>query len=275
VERRYTVTGMAGGWDSYRQSGYEQVEGWLEPETLDVLRALADRQAQIGVDGSVVEIGVHHGRLFIGLQLAVPAGTPAVAIDVFGDQQSNIDSSGQGDLRKFEANVRRWSDWSSVVVKEADSQTLKGADVVQLGGCPARLFSVDGGHTAEIVAIDLATAEEALAPGGIIVLDDVFNDEWPGVVVGTLDHLNRGSSLVPFCVGFNKTYLTTSGEHADQYRAVLRDHYARAWRVRHKTTDFNGHPVEWLARTAVTPRTILRRYPAARQAYFAVRRLGR
>ena len=73
------------------------MQGWVEPQTLDILRTLSEAQDGAGVEGAVAEIGVHHGKLFIAMQLLNRPGAPAVAIDVFDDQELNVDQSGRGD----------------------------------------------------------------------------------------------------------------------------------------------------------------------------------
>jgi hypothetical protein len=260
---------MPGSFETYRAIGRRTVQGWVEPQTLDILRTLTEAQDHHGVSGAVAEIGVHHGKLFIGLQLLNRPGAPAVAVDVFGDQDLNVDQSGRGDLERFEANVRRWSDWSSVVVRQVDSAHLTGDDVRTLAQGPVRLFSVDGGHTEEIVQHDMRTAEQALAPGGIAVADDVFNPEWPGVSVGTLRHLDTDGALVPFAIGFNKVYFTDRA-HAALYREAIRTIYGNRWRMAHKTTVFHHSDVEVLWTTPVTPRAVLRRSRWARKAHDAM-----
>ena len=260
---------MPGSFETYRAIGRRTVQGWVEPQTLDILRTLAEAQDHQGVSGAVAEIGVHHGKLFIGLQLLNQPGAPALAVDVFGDQDLNVDQSGRGDLRRFEANVRRWSDWSSVVVKQEDSARLSGDDVRKLVEGPVRLFSVDGGHTEEIVHHDMTTVEQALAPGGIAIADDVFNTEWPGVSVGTLRYLDTGGALVPFAIGFNKVYFSDQ-DHAKPYREAIRKAYGNRWRMAHKTTVFHHSDVEVLWATPLTPRAVLRRSRRARKAYHAM-----
>lgn len=260
---------MPGSFETYRAIGRRSVQGWVEAPTFGVLSTLRDAQDRAGVEGAVAEIGVHHGKLFIALELLGRPGAPAVALDVFDDQELNVDQSGRGDRERFETNVRRWGDWSSVVVKQGDSTVLTGDDVVELAQGRVRLFSVDGGHTEEIVATDLRTAEEALAPGGIVVTDDVFNAEWPGVSVGTLRYLDSGGALVPFAIGFNKVYFTDDG-HAERFRETVRRVYGHRWRMAHKTTVFHGSDVEVLWPTPVTPRAVLRRTPLARRAYDAM-----
>jgi hypothetical protein len=265
---------MPGTFERYRAIGRRRVQGWVETPTFDVLRALRDEQDRAGVEGAVAEIGVHHGKLFIALQLLAPPGTPAVAIDVFDDQNLNVDRSGRGDLQRFEATVRRWGDWSSVVVVQADSTQLTGAEVRDFAGQPIRWFSVDGGHTEEIVRTDMRSAEDSLAAGGIVIADDVFNAEWPDVSVGTMRFLDGGGSLVPFAIGFNKTYFTHK-HHAATYRDAIRRDYAHRWRIAHQTKVFHGFEVEVLWPNPLTPRRVVRRSPAARRAYVALTRRRR
>jgi hypothetical protein len=247
-------------WERYRRVGQRQVRGWVDPESLDVLRVVRDVQDAAGVTGSVAEIGVHHGRLFIGLQLLAPAGTPAVAIDLFDNQIENADGSGKGDRARFESNVRRWGDWSSARVHAINSLEVTAADLEAWAEGKIRLFSVDGGHQAEVVASDLQLAEACLAVGGVIAVDDVFNPEWPGVVDGTLSHLNGGSRLVPFAVAFDKAWFTDSCEAAERYRSGLRAAFGASFRASRKDSVFAGQPVEVIQAARVTPRSVLRRF---------------
>ena len=161
----------------------------------------------MGIAGGVAEIGVHHGKLFILLYLLSHAPEKAVAIDVFEDQHLNVDSSGHGDLGKFRSNIERHADSRRLIVHKGTSLAVAGSDVVRMAEGKVRLFSVDGGHTEEITENDLAVADEALDLGGIIVIDDVFNDLFPGVTNGLHRYFARKPNLVPFAVGANKTYL--------------------------------------------------------------------
>lgn len=202
---------------SYIHRGKFYVEGWLRTEATLVIAGLSERQQALGVTGGAAEIGVHHGKLFILLYLLGRDQEKAVAIDVFGDQQHNIDNSGVGDLEKFRSNLQRHADTQRLVVHQGNSLDLSDADLVRLAEGPLRLVSVDGGHTPRHAAHDLATAEGALADGGIIVADDVFNERWPGVSDGIHRFFAGRPNLVPFALGANKTYLCRPS-HRDTYR---------------------------------------------------------
>jgi hypothetical protein len=133
-----------------------------------------------------------------------------------------------------------------------------------------RLFSVDGGHTEEIMLHDMRTAEQSIVDGGIVVADDIFNAEWPSVSVGALRYLDGGGALVPFAIGFNKVYFT-GASHTSTYREVIRRAYGNRWRISHKTTVFHQSEVEVLWPIAITPRRVFRRSRLARNVYEALR----
>lgn len=231
------------------------------------MRALRLEQQRLGVDGGVAEIGVHHGRLFIAMHLLRNPGTQSIAIDVFANQHLNVDQSGLGDEERFRANVARWADHSSVVIDKTDSTVIDGGHIQNLAGGPVGMFSVDGGHTADIVCHDMRTAEQSLSHGGIVVADDVFNAQWPGVVEGTLRYLETGS-LVPFGVGFNKVLFTHAAQ-SDVYRRVLSDLADRAiWH--HKESQMAGHPVEiiWPSSSTIRTRKLAKRAVRRLQSSF-------
>ncbi|MEU4142083.1 class I SAM-dependent methyltransferase [Streptomyces parvulus] len=52
---------------------------------------------------------------------------------------------------------------------------------------------VDGDHSAKGVRRDLQWAEEIVAPGGIVVLDDYGDPSWPGIEEALDDHLADGT----------------------------------------------------------------------------------
>ena len=156
---------MTRAFSNYRRAGHRLVDGWLHPEILDILKVLDEAQRRDDVHGSVAEIGVHHGKLFIGLHLLRQDDESSLAIDLFEDQDLNIDQSGRGNFRKFETNLGRWTDNTRVVTHQGDSTDLSGDQVKALVGSPIRLFSVDGGHTEEIV-------RKVIAPIGCLMLGE-------------------------------------------------------------------------------------------------------
>ncbi|KRD17842.1 hypothetical protein ASE48_25525 [Mycobacterium sp. Root265] len=256
----------------YRRFGRRLVGGWLAPEVLEVLAVLDNAQAARGVRGSVAEIGVHHGKLLIALDLLRNDGETSVAIDLFDDQTQNVDKSGKGDLSVFRRNLARWSKVDSLAVHAGDSTKLSSQALSELANGKIRLFSVDGGHDEPVVFSDLQLAETVLVPGGIIVADDVFHQEWPGVMTGLIRYLNQDPRLVPFAIGFNKVFLTTP-ESVEDYRAAVDFAFSDRYLTSVKASEFFGNPVSVVARVRRTPRLILRRNKTLRRAYGRIRDL--
>lgn len=207
---------------SYAQRGHRSVHGWLDDVAVPAICTLAEAQTIRGLAGGVAEIGIHHGRLFILLGLLRRPGERGAAFDLFEMQDENVDASGSGDRKQFIANMAMHGcDSSQITVRSCNSTHLTPAEVNSAAG-PVRLFSVDGGHTAEITASDMALAEASLCDGGILILDDFFNQSWPGVSEGAVRYLASGASkLVPIFIGGNKFAFTNSPALAPVYRDAL------------------------------------------------------
>jgi len=228
--------------------------------------ALNEAQVALGVGGNVGEIGVHHGKLFLLLCLMRRGGETAVAVDVFEDQQANIDNSGCGSRQALLQNLDTHAGGrEGVVLLQSSSTELAHDDIRNAAGGPLRLFSIDGGHTAEITANDFALAAASLAPGGIVILDDYFQPAWPGVSEGTNRFFSsHPESLIPFAISANKLLITNSAERAHYYREALVE---AALSAQQKETLLFGAPVvclEW-------PQRSLRDRLAGTSAWKAVR----
>ncbi|TQR85363.1 class I SAM-dependent methyltransferase [Mycobacterium hodleri] len=257
---------VSASFEVYRRLGHHTVDGWMAREVLEVIRVLDDAQRSKGVSGAIAEIGVHHGRFFIGLLLLQRQGEVSVAIDLFSGQERNFDNSGKGNLRKFRKNVRRWSSLDSVVIYEGDSTQLTETTLRAIAQAPIRLFSVDGGHTDPIVFNDMNLAEKALVDGGIVVADDVFNQEWPGVSTGTIRYMSEGGNLVPFAIGFNKVFFATS-DYVRLYQGALYGTFSNRYLTFVKSTNYANYEVLFVGRVARRPRKLLGRNEFAKRVY--------
>jgi hypothetical protein len=209
---------------AYQREGFAQVQGWCDPRTLSILADLSELQAEAGVTGGSAEIGVYHGKLLIALHLLRSPGTRTLAIDLFENQDLNLDHSGSGDSSQLRRNLEaNCPDPDAVELMARDSLGLGDDDVLEIlqRHGRSRWFSVDGGHTVGHAVNDLRLAERLTAPGGIVVLDDYYNQDWPGVHEGfARRHILDNPRIVPFLVGFAKLYLTTLGHH-DRYLIAM------------------------------------------------------
>ncbi len=193
--------------DIYLKSGLQTVEGWLNPFCAKFIAGLSTVQRNLGVTGSVGEIGVHHGKLFILLHCDADKSR-SFAIDVFDEQHLNVDQSGKGNYEKFVQNVVRWCGPTlNIEIIKSSSFNVTPAQLKSAVG-DIRIFSIDGGHTQECTINDIDLAESTIGEYGVVVLDDVFNPHWPGVMSGIAQYLMRdGALLRPFAISPGKVYL--------------------------------------------------------------------
>lgn len=210
----------------YLKRGYRRIGGWLFPYSASFIDSLLELQLEAGVQGAVGEIGVHHGKLLILLALGRRSEERAFAIDVFDDQHLNLDQSGKGDRDIFLGNTRQWLPENGMLkVLQRSSLDVTPDDLLQSCG-PVRMASIDGGHTEDCVVNDLGLIQSVLAPKGVVILDDNFNEFWPDVASGVARYLFDGSArLRPFAITPNKTYFALI-EDIGFYRRALRSRNA-------------------------------------------------
>jgi hypothetical protein len=235
--------------DRYLRSGIRHVSGWLDSRSAEIIATLGLYQPSVDTNGSVGEIGVHHGKLFILLDLLRRPGEKSFAVDLFDDQVENVDQSGLGDIRRFSENLERYSRGpQSVVMFRRNSIGLRPEELLEACG-PARLLSVDGGHTAECTLNDLKIADAILTERGIVVVDDYFNPMWPDVSAGVGQYiLDSSTTLRPFAIAPNKLFLARPEWH-DEYGTVLRERRERYYL---KTSQMFGHEVNVFGYNAST-----------------------
>jgi hypothetical protein len=177
------------------------IEGWFSSEAAQLFGLVDAVQARAGVVGDLFEIGVHHGRSAVLLCQMARTGEWVRVCDLFGAQSDNVSRSGRGDRHVFEQNIAARApgfDALEIFEKRSDQLTRE-----ELGG-PYRFFHIDGGHLAEEALGDLHLAADVLHDAGVIVLDDPFQCEWPGVTEALVQFLDGRDDFVPVALGFNK-----------------------------------------------------------------------
>ena len=149
----------------------------------------------------------------------------AVAVDIFGDQDKNVDGSGAGDRAIFERNAAHYAPAAALDILQSSSLDLAGDAFTTRR---FRFLSIDGGHTAEVTANDLRLAEQTLIPGGVVALDDILSHHWTGVLTGLAEYLKSGGTLVPFALVPNKLLLAQDAVSASMWLADLERHFPLA-----------------------------------------------
>jgi hypothetical protein len=193
---------------NYLRWKIHSINGYLKSLDACLIVALAGWQTSSKIAGGLAEIGVHHGKLFFLLALSRQVGEKSLAIDLFEDDEMNASTRFGGRSRAFSAHAARLNvTLESTEVQKADSLTLTSDDILSRVG-RVRIFSVDGGHLYRHVAHDLPLAFSTLVPGGVIIVDDFCNSEWPEVTSATYDFVRaQEGKIVPAILTRNKLYL--------------------------------------------------------------------
>jgi hypothetical protein len=201
--------------ERYINGGIHTVDGWFSPTDARLLALIGGWQQANDIRGDICEIGVYHGRCLVLLGLLLRPGETAFGVDLF--------SRDIGDEYITRTNLAQFCNGQRSQLINKNSLELTAADLRCDGSSATgiRLFCVDGGHAREIAAHDFRFAETVLAKGGVVVVDDFFNRNWPGVAEGIHRvFCARESGLLPFAIGQAKVFFT---EHAfaDLYREAI------------------------------------------------------
>ena len=226
--------------EKYKQFGFLEIEGWCNPELFQTINAL--NNLPINKVGGCLEIGVHHGKFYILLNSVIDKKFTSIALDVFENQDLNIDFSGEGSLEIFDSNLKKFDahKGKNTKIMKGDSLDSKLLSDLHINVGAFRFISIDGGHTAHHTLSDLKNAEKLIANEGVVILDDVLNYHWLGVIEGLTKYLESKPTLVPFAIGHNKLYLS---------KFSYQNYYFEEFKkldLFTKTVEFFGHKVAGL-----------------------------
>ncbi len=197
----------------------EQVEGWCTPELWNCIEPIDLYQRVNNISGPIAEIGVYHGKFFIGLALTKLNESGHCAFDVFDQQEFNLDKAGVGSLDIFKRNLKKYNinDFEAITV---DSLRITD-DLLDKYKNTFSLFSVDGCHKKEHTIKDFQTAMKMVNKDGVIFIDDYYNPNWPEVQEGiTKYYLHNTPDFVPFLYTCNKLFLCSLSRHNGYLTAV-------------------------------------------------------
>lgn len=212
---------------TYRRA-ISTIPGWFSFEAALMFIAYNQVLRSHGITGDVMEIGVHRGRSAVAIAaLRGPAGR-FVAVDTFpGADELDPMAAFEHTMRAF------YPDMSFCTILQTDSAQL---DPTKLGATFS-FCHIDGGHSSEQTYLDLRFCTAISLLGGIVAIDDYFNEAFPGVSEGTarflLDHPH---SLQPVALGHNKVLLQKQPTPAE-----LNDGFSQTFpHVPHGITEFWG-----------------------------------
>ncbi|MEM9017463.1 MAG: class I SAM-dependent methyltransferase [Verrucomicrobiota bacterium] len=183
--------------------GFATLPGYLSETSAAILDALLTLQTDVGISGSLLEIGVLHGKS-AGLFALHTRGDESLVL---------IDPTEQ--VHKAAAVIQENAGISAEVL-QCHSQSDQVRTWSKDRGKQFRWIHIDGDHTTDGFLQDLELSEQLLSEDGIICIDDFFSPWYPQITLATCDFLSgHREDLTVFLCGWNKGYLCRP-EHAAQ-----------------------------------------------------------
>jgi hypothetical protein len=221
-------------------SKVKTVQGWVKDIQFRIAQSFTKIQHEQGTFGSVMEIGVHHGKFFGWLAGNAMKSEAVIAVDVFENQTANYDKSGGGATEIFFDFMKSVNIPPSSIIKiEADSTLLSAKHFADT--YPFRMISIDGGHSVETTLHDFNLAACLIMDGGVVAVDDFVNLDWLGVPEAIIHVINVYSRLVPFMYGANKIWFTTPSHAEQYYQHAIKDIGCLNTDLHRSRNSFSGH----------------------------------
>jgi predicted O-methyltransferase YrrM len=215
------------------QSDVDKVEGFLLSVNIAVWDVFLEYQETHHIVGHLGEIGVYKGKSAIILAHHQQSGEQLWLVD-FSDfieeAKRNIDPLTTHEVRYLKQK----------------SVTLHRSPALLPHRRSFRWIHIDGEHTGQAVASDLAIAHQLLADEGIICIDDFFNPAYAQVTAATFACLQTNRfDLTIFACGQNKGYLARP-TYARHYMQMIRSSLGAGLRERGfaEFTLFKTSPVD-------------------------------
>lgn len=196
----------------------QNIHGWFSKEAAMLIGALDEFQKTHNINGNIFEIGVHHGKSTILFNSLLRGSEQLKVCDIFGLQEHNTSGSGSGEKEIFVNNIYKYSSNNLPEIYTCLSSDLSPNTI----GTNYRMFHIDGGHNRDEALSDLLLASVCINKEGIIILDDPFRPEWPGVTEASIEFLTNNPDFIALAVGFNKLIISKK-EVSNDYLKFLDD----------------------------------------------------
>ena len=181
--------------DRYLAEGYETVVGMSSRFAAGTCGRLLRIQSDLGVTGHFAEIGAFEGRFLIAMAHCLAPNEMALGMDIFEWPNPEVKD-------RFEANCTRHGIGPDrrITWKVNSGDTTAAEVQAKLGGGAVRLFHIDGEHSRKALAADLELATRVIAPGGLIVLDDMLHPGYPTLMVTVQAYLEQHPEMTVLCI---------------------------------------------------------------------------
>lgn len=179
------------------------IEGWFFPADMLSIAALNQIQNDLGLKGSICEVGVYKGKSITFLSHLTKPGEQLYGFDLFEDDHKSLTLKAIKDHGGEVTPVLRSCDTNNLSKKQLAND---------FGDDKLRVLHIDAGHEYYEVIKTMMDFAPHLDNFGIIIMDDYQDPEFPGIEAATLDfcQIDRPRRFVPFFSGANKMFLCCS-----------------------------------------------------------------
>jgi hypothetical protein len=187
-------------WNLYKNGVEKEVEGWFYDHDLITFWLIDFIQKEAGWRGDLCELGIYQGKSAIALGALARPDEWLLCFDVFQEVPQPV----------VEANIRRFCpDLNDrLVCIQRDLMALRNPPP-EVGSNSLRFLHLDAVHDHPSVLNDLRNFLPLLTPEAVVVLDDCFDPDWPGVSTAMTEFClsDMGRHIRPFAASRSKMYL--------------------------------------------------------------------
>lgn len=194
------------------------VEGWFALQSAALFDIFLTDQAERGVKGDMMEIGVAYGRSALLMALHAQKGEKLWLNDI-----------NESLLKQVAPRISEVAGSQAQLLFEP-SKKLKPRDLPKPKS--VRFHHIDGDHGRGAQHVDLAIADRIVSEDGLVVLDDFPTLSFLGLMVGVLEWMAANpKSFRLFLAGSNKGYLCRPSREKF-YLTMIRDRMPKLLRER-------------------------------------------
>lgn len=197
--------------------------GWFNPEDLELFVRILDGQRRAGVTGDLLEIGVFQGKSAVVLGFFADASDRVQVCDTFG-ADPDLSAQNLAENERWYGGLSEQSFLDGYTRVHATLPTVHAVRSTALAGLIApssvRFAHIDGSHTHDVVARDIALVATLMTDDGVVVIDDYRSAHTPGVAAAAWGAV-AGGALVPVALTEQKMYAAFTAAAADRAAQLI------------------------------------------------------
>ncbi|MDG1020060.1 MAG: class I SAM-dependent methyltransferase [Emcibacteraceae bacterium] len=190
----------------------KEIGGWFFPADILSFYLLDRIQRSKNMAGSICEVGVWEAKSLTLLSKFLESGEIAFGYDLFPDDVED----------KARKNLQKYGNYDQTTLIKSNTSDLTLEKIATDLSDGVRILHIDAGHDYHEVLHQMVLFTPFVKQGGIVIMDDYQDREFPGIEAAVLDFAERDRPrrIVPFFAGGNKMYLCEQ-HYASIYQTAL------------------------------------------------------